>query len=98
MHEPLLSSLEESVTAIKQALQPMPPDGTSTIANDHQADLIGKHLHSLRGAFAFIHEAAIAQRCAAMEQLLEQGDMNKLKISLLEFDAAAHAALAQRRQ
>lgn len=95
---PLLSSLEKSVFAIKQALQPTPANATSAISNQHRADVIGKQLHSLRGAFAFIHEATIAQRCATMERLLEQGDMDSLEQSLLEFDAAAHAALEHRRQ
>lgn len=98
VYAPLLSSLEDSVIAIRQALQPCPADGAPAINKVTRADAIGQHLHSLRGAFAFIHEAAIAQRCAAMEQLLREGDMDKLQQSLHELDAAAHAALERRRQ
>lgn len=93
VHLPLATSLEDSILAIKQALQ-------TKVAHsaDQQADIIGSHLHSLRGAFAFIHESAIAQRAAAMETLLGQGALGELEEALAAFHAAARAALARRHQ
>ncbi len=100
VHGPLLSSLEESLIAIKQTLQLQPDSANDAPATTHEfgTDVIGRHLHSLRGAFAFIHETAIAERCEAMERLLEQGDRSQLHQSLLEFESAANAVLSRRRQ
>ena len=97
VHAPLLASLDESLVAIRHALQPA-LGASPTMTREHRADMIGKHLHSLRGAFAFIHEADIAGRCAAMEALLEQQRLSELEVALTEFDALAHAALARRQQ
>ncbi|KRG67746.1 hypothetical protein ABB27_09010 [Stenotrophomonas terrae] len=96
VHVPLLASLDDSLLVIRQALQPALMGASSTMTIEHRADTIGKHLHSLRGAFAFIHEAGIAGKCAAMESLLEQQRMSELEDALTELDALAHAALERR--
>lgn len=96
VHVPLLASLDDSLLAIRQALQPVLMGASSTMTLEHRADTIGKHLHSLRGAFAFIHEASIAGKCAAMETLLEQQRMSELEEALSQLDALAHAALERR--
>lgn len=97
IHVPLLSSLEVSVAAIGEAMLAKPLNSTTAAATD-EVELIGKHLHSLRGAFAFIHETALAQRCAAMELLLREHKLSELQAELGAFDLAAHAALECRRQ
>lgn len=97
VHTPLLESLKESVIAIEQSLNATPQGSSQIMANAQKTELIGKHLHSLRGAFAFIHEAALAQRCAAMEALLQQQQLCQLREALDEFAVAAHAALERRR-
>lgn len=96
VHAPLLSSLEASVAAIQQLLQDKQA-GSASQADQQAFEPIGKHLHSLRGAFAFIHETVIAQKCAAMEQLLQEKNLSALQTALGEFDLAAHAALERRR-
>jgi two-component system capsular synthesis sensor histidine kinase RcsC len=96
VHAPLLSSLEASVAAIQQLLQDKQA-GSASQAEQQAFEPIGKHLHSLRGAFAFIHETVLAQKCAAMEQLLQEKNLSALQTALDEFDLAAHAALERRR-
>jgi len=98
VHAPLLASLDESLVAIRHALQPALMGASPTMTLDQRVDIIGKHLHSLRGAFAFIHEAAIADRCAAMEAMLDQKRLGELEAALTELDTLAHVALTRRQQ
>ncbi len=98
VHAPLLASLDESLVAIRHALQPALMGASPTMTLDQRVDVIGKHLHSLRGAFAFIHEAAIADRCAAMEAMLDQKRLGELEAALTELDTLAHVALTRRQQ
>lgn len=98
VHAPLLASLQDSVTAIRQTLDSIGANGLQPNSVHHHTDIIGKHLHSLRGAFAFIHETDIARQCAAMETLLQHQQLDRLKQALSDLDAAANAALARRRK
>ncbi|PTN42137.1 hypothetical protein DAI43_36010 [Achromobacter xylosoxidans] len=56
----------------------------------------GAHLHSLRGAYAMIHETALADRCAQMEDLARNRRTDALAEALDVFEPMALAALAGR--
>lgn len=93
VHLPLVTSLEDSMLAIKQALH-----SAKSGDGGQQSDVIAGHLHSLRGAFAFIHEAGVADNAATLEALLEQQSLSGLEDALTEFHSTARAALERRRQ
>ncbi|MNX19754.1 Sensor protein EvgS precursor [compost metagenome] len=84
VHQPLAQSLADTAAAIRAALD----------AGDSAA--LGAGLHSLRGAFALIHEAGLAADCVAMETQLRDADLPALAQAFERFEPAARAALARR--
>ncbi|PIF73039.1 two-component system capsular synthesis sensor histidine kinase RcsC [Variovorax sp. 54] len=84
VHQALAQSLADTAVAIRAALE----------ARDTHA--LGAGLHSLRGAFALIHEAALATDCAAMEAQLHDADFAALAQAFERFEPAARAALERR--
>ncbi|MES2250248.1 MAG: response regulator [Pseudomonadota bacterium] len=84
VHQPLVQSLTDTAAAIRAAL-----DAGDTAA-------LGAGLHSLRGAFALIHEAGLAADCVAMETQLRDADLPALAQAFERFEPAARAALARR--
>ena len=84
VHKALVQSLADTSATLRTALA----------AGDTEALRAG--LHSLRGAFALIHEAGLAADCAAMEAQLHDADLRTLAQAFERFGPAAHAALERR--
>jgi len=77
-------SFEESLAALHNAIE----------ADDMQTVL--DQLHSVRGSFAMIHEADIADNCRQIEQQAREHDTAAVKASLARFEPRARAALVRR--
>ncbi len=90
VHQALTLSLRQSLAAIRRELAAAAggrlPDGAGAPA----------HLHSLRGACAMIHEAALADLCARMEELARARRADELASALDRFETQAAAALSRR--
>ncbi|CAB3848024.1 Sensor histidine kinase RcsC [Achromobacter anxifer] len=90
VHQALSLSLRQSLAAIRQELSAAaagaPPGDAGAPA----------HLHSLRGAFAMIHESALAELCGRMEDLARASRIDELASVLDRFEAEASAALSRR--
>ncbi|PLC04125.1 hypothetical protein CY658_19055 [Variovorax sp. RO1] len=84
VHLALVQSLADTSATLRTALA----------AAD--TDALGTGLHSLRGAFALIHEAGLAADCAAMETQLHDADLPALAQAFERFEPAARAALERR--
>lgn len=95
VHSALLSSLDESIKTIHAALSSR-DDNSTTLMPEERLAIIGAHLHSLRGAFALIHEKEVAAACAEMETLLARQDLPAISAAMLAFDPLAHEALDRR--
>ncbi|WP_313388619.1 Hpt domain-containing protein [Achromobacter aegrifaciens] len=90
VHEALTRSLHQSLAAIRKELAAI---RTGNAPAEPEA---GAHLHSLRGAYAMIHETALADRCAQMEDLARNRRTDALAEALDVFEPMALAALAGR--
>ncbi|WP_269789718.1 ATP-binding protein [Stenotrophomonas sp. Iso1] len=78
VHSALSEALENSLTALdtlveKWALSPDAADAALRVQR------IAEQLHSIRGAFALVHEMEVASLCAHMEQLLQDRNIAELK-------------------
>ncbi len=91
VHEALALSLRQSLAAIRQELAALREENPGAPV-ETQA-----HLHSLRGAFAMIHETALADLCARMEDMARGHRSQALASVLDEFEQSAAAALTKRR-
>jgi two-component system, NarL family, capsular synthesis sensor histidine kinase RcsC len=80
----LRTTLKRSVSQIKDALE------------RQDATQVAAELHFIKGAFAMIHEAEVVARCAQMEVLAKNGDMQSIAASLDVLEAMAVDALASR--
>ncbi len=95
IHAALLQSLDDSLASIRASMASTDATGTPT-PDAEQITGIAGHLHSMRGAFALIHETDVAEACAHLEHLLRSGDMTSLSTRVDELDTLAHAALQRR--
>ncbi|WP_251880190.1 response regulator [Achromobacter sp. Marseille-Q4954] len=91
VHEALVLSLRQSLAAIRKELAAI------RAGNDSQETEAGAHLHSLRGACAMIHETALADLCAQMEELARSRRTEALANALDAFEPLAEAALTRRK-
>jgi two-component system capsular synthesis sensor histidine kinase RcsC len=85
VHRALAHSTHRSIAAVGEALQ----------SGDRKTVL--SHLHSLRGAFAMIHETELANMCATMEELTRNNDMVPISGMLNDLEILAEAVLQKRR-
>ena len=91
VHEALVLSLRQSLAAMRKELAAI------QAGNAPQATEAGAHLHSLRGAYAMIHETALADLCAQMEDLARGQRAEALADALDAFEPMAEAALTRRK-
>ena len=94
VHTALHDALEDSLHVLEQALALLP-----TASDQVQADCrqrIGAQLHSIRGAFAMIHEGEVADACAVLEQQLHDSAGTALPAGVQSLGMLAHAALRRR--
>ncbi|MGS1011588.1 response regulator [Achromobacter anxifer] len=91
VHGALVLSLRQSLAAIRKELAAI------RAGNAPQETEAGAHLHSLRGAYAMIHETALADLCAQMEDLARHQRTEALGGALDAFEPMAEAALARRK-
>ncbi len=90
VHEALALSLRQSLAAIRQEIAAI-RDG-----NAPGEAVAPAHLHSLRGAYAMIHETALADLCAQMEDMARDGRIDALASALDSFEPMALAVQARR--
>ena len=91
VHGALVLSLRQSLAAMRKELAAV------QAGNAPQATEAGAHLHSLRGAYAMIHETALADLCAQMEDLARGQRTEALADALDAFEPMAEAALTRRK-
>lgn len=84
VHAALKQSLGESLAKLQKAMS----------THDTQAAL--DTLHAMRGSFALIHEAALANACAQMEQLARDDDLAGVEEMLGRFETLAYETLVRR--
>ncbi|WP_244108236.1 Hpt domain-containing protein [Burkholderia cenocepacia] len=84
MHALLEKSLTQSLAGARDAVA----------RNDINA--LRHELHSLRGAFATIHEHAVADAVGALQALVHEGDMVSFDARLAEVERLAREALRRR--
>ena len=95
VHSTLSESLENSLTQLGELID----EGASSLAAadaGRRIQSIGDQLHSIRGAFALVHERDVATLCAHMEQLLQDRDIAALKTQLAILAARSRSALRER--
>ncbi|APA87329.1 response regulator [Paraburkholderia sprentiae WSM5005] len=84
IHAAMIQGLRESLEALSVALD----------LGDMKAVLA--HLHSVRGSFAMIQEAEVANACARMEEQARNRDVAGVKDGLDRFEPLAYSTLARR--
>ncbi|WP_175778210.1 sensor histidine kinase [Burkholderia cenocepacia] len=97
-------------TLVDLAEGPLPPDVhallktslTQSLAGARKAvarndiNALRHELHSLRGAFATIHEHAVADAVGALQAIVHEGDMASFEARLVEAESLARDALQRR--
>ncbi|MBC8751326.1 MULTISPECIES: sensor histidine kinase [Paraburkholderia] len=84
IHAAIVEGLKESLQALYVAIE----------RGDMKTVLA--HLHSVRGSFAMIREAEVANACAQMEEQARNHDVAGVKDGLDRFEPLAYATLARR--
>ncbi|MGM3274217.1 ATP-binding protein [Ralstonia sp. 24A2] len=87
--ERVLAALKASTHDLLESLR------VALSSDDREAAL--RHLHAMRGAFAMVHEQAIADTCAEMEQQAKRGDdLPGLQSAFEQLAQLARETLARR--
>ncbi|MNU88506.1 Sensor histidine kinase RcsC [compost metagenome] len=92
VHGALSETLENSLATLSELVNGETPSSDATQRMQH----IGDQLHSIRGAFALVHEMDVASLCAHMEQLLQEGNITTLETQLGRLAQRSRAALQRR--
>ena len=86
LRQTLMTTLEASVSKIEAAIR------------QQDNPLVTGELHSIKGAFAMVHEAAIVELCKRLERLAKAGDLEAVAADIGKIVPMARDALARRAQ
>lgn len=86
LRQTLMSTLEASVRKIEAAIR------------QQDNPLVTGELHSIKGAFAMVHEAAVVELCKRLERLAKAGDLEAVAADVGKIVPMARDALARRAQ
>jgi two-component system capsular synthesis sensor histidine kinase RcsC len=86
LRQTLMTTLEASVRKIEAAIR------------QQNNALVSGELHSIKGAFAMVHEAAVVELCKRLERLAKAGDLEAAAADVGKIVPMARDALARRAQ
>ncbi|GCB04371.1 hypothetical protein PSUB009319_20020 [Ralstonia sp. SET104] len=86
LRQTLMTTLEASVRKIEAAIR------------QQNNALVSGELHSIKGAFAMVHEAAVVELCKRLETLAKAGDLEAAAADVGKIVPMARDALARRAQ